>query len=96
MSYEHLIWEQDGGVGRITLNRPETLNAWHTEFGRELKSVIETDAAESTLEGELRRSRDSIHERAFATCSRVTTTRRTPTSIGNKSNAASMSVSHIS
>ena len=28
MSYEHLIWEQDGGVGRLTLNRPETLNAW--------------------------------------------------------------------
>ena len=24
MSYEHLIWEQDGGVGQITLNRPET------------------------------------------------------------------------
>ena len=37
MSYEHLIWEQDGGVGRLTLNRPETLNAWHPEFGRELK-----------------------------------------------------------
>jgi 2-(1,2-epoxy-1,2-dihydrophenyl)acetyl-CoA isomerase len=49
MSYEHLIWEQDGGVGRITLNRPETLNAWHTEFGRELKSVIETDAADPSV-----------------------------------------------
>ena len=22
MSYENLIWEQDGGVGRLTLNRP--------------------------------------------------------------------------
>jgi 2-(1,2-epoxy-1,2-dihydrophenyl)acetyl-CoA isomerase len=49
MSYEHLIWEQDGGVGRITLNRPETLNAWHSEFGRELKSVIETDAADPSV-----------------------------------------------
>jgi 2-(1,2-epoxy-1,2-dihydrophenyl)acetyl-CoA isomerase len=49
MSYEHLIWGQDGGVGRITLNRPETLNAWHTEFGRELKSVIETDAADPSV-----------------------------------------------
>ena len=28
MSYEHVIWEQDGGVGRITLNRPDSLNAW--------------------------------------------------------------------
>jgi 2-(1,2-epoxy-1,2-dihydrophenyl)acetyl-CoA isomerase len=49
MSYEHLIWEQDGGVGRITLNRPETLNAWHTDFGRELKSIIETDAADPSV-----------------------------------------------
>ena len=49
MSYEHLIWEQDGGVGRVTLNRPETLNAWHSEFGRELKSVIETDAADPSV-----------------------------------------------
>jgi enoyl-CoA hydratase len=45
MSYEHLIWELDGGVGRITLNRPETLNAWHPDFGRELKQVIDLDAA---------------------------------------------------
>ena len=33
MSYETVIWEQDGGVGRITLNRPESLNAWTDEFG---------------------------------------------------------------
>jgi 2-(1,2-epoxy-1,2-dihydrophenyl)acetyl-CoA isomerase len=45
MSYEHLIWEQDGGVGRITLNRPQTLNAWHADFGQELRRVIEVDAA---------------------------------------------------
>ena len=49
MSYEHLIWEQDGGVGRLTLNRPETLNAWHPEFGRELKRAIETDAADPSV-----------------------------------------------
>ena len=24
MSYETVIWEQDGGVGRLTLNRPDT------------------------------------------------------------------------
>jgi 2-(1,2-epoxy-1,2-dihydrophenyl)acetyl-CoA isomerase len=46
MSYEHLIWERDGGVARITLNRPETLNAWHAEFGHELKRAIEVDAAD--------------------------------------------------
>jgi 2-(1,2-epoxy-1,2-dihydrophenyl)acetyl-CoA isomerase len=49
MSYEHLIWEQDGGVGRLTLNRPETLNAWHPEFGRELKQALETDAADPSV-----------------------------------------------
>ena len=49
MSYEHLIWEQDGGVGRLTLDRPETLNAWHPEFGRELKQAIETEAADPSV-----------------------------------------------
>ncbi len=49
MSYEHLIWEQDGGVGRITFNRPETLNAWHGDFGRELKRAIEVDAADPSV-----------------------------------------------
>jgi 2-(1,2-epoxy-1,2-dihydrophenyl)acetyl-CoA isomerase len=45
MSYEHVIWELDGGIGRITLNRPDSLNAWTGAFGRELKQVIEGDAA---------------------------------------------------
>jgi 2-(1,2-epoxy-1,2-dihydrophenyl)acetyl-CoA isomerase len=49
MSYEHVIWEQDGGVGRITLNRPDSLNAWTTDFGRELRQVIEGDAADAAV-----------------------------------------------
>jgi 2-(1,2-epoxy-1,2-dihydrophenyl)acetyl-CoA isomerase len=49
MSYEHLIWEQDGGAARITLNRPETLNAWHADFGRELKQALESDAADPSV-----------------------------------------------
>ena len=49
MSYEHVIWEQDGGVGRITLNRPDSLNAWTRDFGRELKQVIEGDAADPSV-----------------------------------------------
>ncbi len=44
-----MIWEQDGGVGRITLNRPETLNAWHTAFGRDLRQAIEDDAAKESV-----------------------------------------------
>jgi 2-(1,2-epoxy-1,2-dihydrophenyl)acetyl-CoA isomerase len=49
MSYETVIWEQSGGVGRLTLNRPETLNAWTAQFGRELKSVVEGDAADESV-----------------------------------------------
>ena len=48
MSYETVIWEQSDGVGRITLNRPETLNAWTAAFGRDLKQVV-GDAADSSV-----------------------------------------------
>jgi 2-(1,2-epoxy-1,2-dihydrophenyl)acetyl-CoA isomerase len=49
MSYEHVIWDQDGAVGRITLNRPDSLNAWTHDFGRELKQVVEGDAADPAV-----------------------------------------------
>jgi 2-(1,2-epoxy-1,2-dihydrophenyl)acetyl-CoA isomerase len=49
MSYETVIWQQDGGVGRLTLNRPETINAWTAEFGRELKAVIEGEASDDSV-----------------------------------------------
>src|SRR3954451_24757302 len=49
MSYETVIWEQEDGIGRLTLNRPDTLNAWTAEFGAELKSVIEGEASESSV-----------------------------------------------
>ncbi len=49
MSYETVIWEQDGGVGRITLNRPDSLNAWTTEFGQELKQVVTGEAADPSV-----------------------------------------------
>src|SRR3954452_16918230 len=45
MRYEMVIWEVEAGVGRLTLNRPDTLNAWTAEFGQELKSVIENEPA---------------------------------------------------
>jgi 2-(1,2-epoxy-1,2-dihydrophenyl)acetyl-CoA isomerase len=49
VSYETVIWEQSGGVGRLTLNRPETLNAWTAQFGQELKQVVEGEAADASV-----------------------------------------------
>jgi 2-(1,2-epoxy-1,2-dihydrophenyl)acetyl-CoA isomerase len=49
MSYETVIWEQDSGVGRLTLNRPDSLNAWTAQFGQDLKSVIEGEAADESV-----------------------------------------------
>jgi 2-(1,2-epoxy-1,2-dihydrophenyl)acetyl-CoA isomerase len=49
MSYDTVMWEQSGGVGRLTLNRPETLNAWTAEFGRELKQVVEREASDRSV-----------------------------------------------
>jgi 2-(1,2-epoxy-1,2-dihydrophenyl)acetyl-CoA isomerase len=49
MSYESVIWERSGAVGRLTLNRPETLNAWTAAFGRELKQVVEGEAAQESI-----------------------------------------------
>src|SRR3954471_13480498 len=49
MGYETVIWEEAGAVGRLTLNRPETLNAWTAEFGAELKQVIEGEAAQDSV-----------------------------------------------
>jgi 2-(1,2-epoxy-1,2-dihydrophenyl)acetyl-CoA isomerase len=49
VSYGTVIWEQVGGVGRLTLNRPETLNAWTAELGSELKQVVEGEAADDSV-----------------------------------------------
>jgi 2-(1,2-epoxy-1,2-dihydrophenyl)acetyl-CoA isomerase len=49
LSYETIIWEPSGAVGRLTLNRPATLNAWTGEFGGELKHVVEHEAADDAI-----------------------------------------------
>ena len=49
MSHNTVLWEQAGGVGRIILNRPDTLNAWTAEFGRDLRSVVEGEAADESV-----------------------------------------------
>jgi 2-(1,2-epoxy-1,2-dihydrophenyl)acetyl-CoA isomerase len=49
LSYETVIWEHSDGVGRITLNRPDTLNAWTDQLGRELRDVVEGEAAHESV-----------------------------------------------
>jgi 2-(1,2-epoxy-1,2-dihydrophenyl)acetyl-CoA isomerase len=49
LAYETIIWEQSGAVGRLTLNRPESLNAWTPELGLELRTIIERDAADDDV-----------------------------------------------
>jgi 2-(1,2-epoxy-1,2-dihydrophenyl)acetyl-CoA isomerase len=46
MSYETVVWEQSDGVGTLTLNRPESLNAWTDQFGRELGAALAREAAD--------------------------------------------------
>jgi 2-(1,2-epoxy-1,2-dihydrophenyl)acetyl-CoA isomerase len=49
LAYETVIWEQSGAVGRLTLNRPDSLNAWTPKFGHELRQVLEVDAASDSV-----------------------------------------------
>jgi 2-(1,2-epoxy-1,2-dihydrophenyl)acetyl-CoA isomerase len=49
LTYETVIWERSGAVGRLTLNRPESLNAWTRQFGEDLLSVIGNEAAEEAV-----------------------------------------------
>jgi 2-(1,2-epoxy-1,2-dihydrophenyl)acetyl-CoA isomerase len=49
MSYETVIWDVEDGVGRITLNRPDTLNAWNEQFGIDLRQVVTEDAQDDAV-----------------------------------------------
>jgi len=35
MTYQHIILEKEAGIATLTLNRPETLNAWNIAMGEE-------------------------------------------------------------
>jgi enoyl-CoA hydratase len=45
MEYENVIYEKDGYIARITLNRPEKLNAFSPELGRDWMNAI-TEASQ--------------------------------------------------
>jgi len=49
VSYETVKWELAGGVGRITLDRPDSLNAWNEQLGRELRQVVTEDASANAV-----------------------------------------------
>src|SRR3954451_24831968 len=49
LSSDTVLWQQDGPVGRITLNRPDSLNAWTAEFGAALKDIVEGEAADPSV-----------------------------------------------
>ncbi len=45
MTDEPVLWQVADGVGRVTLNRPDVLNAWSPEFGRALSEAVTERAA---------------------------------------------------
>ena len=49
MSYETVKWEEKEGVGRITLNRPDSLNAWTEQLGNELGELVNERAAAGSV-----------------------------------------------
>jgi 2-(1,2-epoxy-1,2-dihydrophenyl)acetyl-CoA isomerase len=49
MSDQTVLWQQDGPIGRIVLNRPHTLNAWTAEFGAALADMISGPAADPSV-----------------------------------------------
>jgi enoyl-CoA hydratase/carnithine racemase len=49
MNYEHIIVEREDGVGIVTLNRPEKLNAMNRKLSTELRDAVkELDADDAT------------------------------------------------
>ena len=49
MSYETVDVERRGGELRITLNRPEAMNAWTTQLGEDLRAAVERAGADDEV-----------------------------------------------
>jgi len=49
MSYETVTWDVDEGVGKITLNRPDSLNAWNEQFGVDLRELVTKEAQDASV-----------------------------------------------
>ena len=46
MEYQYILVEKKDGIGRITLNRPDKLNAWMAEMREEVGAALENLAAD--------------------------------------------------
>jgi len=40
MSYETILFSVDGGIARLTLNRPDKLNSFNTQMHREVRQAL--------------------------------------------------------
>lgn len=49
MTYEHLLFEQDGAVGVLTINRPKSLNALNPATLHEIAACLATIRQEETI-----------------------------------------------
>lgn len=49
MAYEHILVEREDGVGLITLNRPDVLNAMNRRLGAELLDAVKTLEADTSI-----------------------------------------------
>jgi enoyl-CoA hydratase/carnithine racemase len=49
MDFEQIIYELDGGVLTLTLNRPERLNAWTAQMGLELREAFDRADADDEV-----------------------------------------------
>jgi 2-(1,2-epoxy-1,2-dihydrophenyl)acetyl-CoA isomerase len=49
MSYETLLFSIEGGVARVTLNRPDKLNSFNVQMHEELQDALKKVASEKTV-----------------------------------------------
>jgi 2-(1,2-epoxy-1,2-dihydrophenyl)acetyl-CoA isomerase len=49
MNYESILYQSEGGIARITLNRPERLNSFTTSMHAELRDALVQVGADDTL-----------------------------------------------
>ena len=48
-TYETILWEQDGGIGTITINRPEHFNGITNRMLRELHELLHDVAGDESV-----------------------------------------------